>query len=141
MDEWERLCLPAVADAPVRARVAVGSSLRARACAAPLVGAAQELVHEAVSAVVQVAGDVDGPDRLWVRWGQRGRLVRLEVHDPGRLGGDPGPHDRRVAFGAGAGLVEQLADDWGSEPVEHGRLLWCELRLRGCRGGRQLATT
>jgi hypothetical protein len=136
VDEWERLCLPAVADAPVRARVAVASSLRARACAGPLVAAAQELVHEAVLAVVQDAGDVDGPDRLWVRWGQRAAQVRLEVHDPGRLGAQPGPQDRRAAFGSGAGLVDRLADDWGSEPVEHGRLLWCELRMLRCRAAR-----
>jgi hypothetical protein len=133
MDEWERICLPVAPDGLVQARAAVGSSLRTRACAPPMVAAAELLVQEAVAAVMH-AGDVDGPERIWVRWGRAGCQVRFEVHDPGRLGAEPACVDRRVVFGGQAERVSELADDWGSEPVEHGQLLWCALHIDGCDG-------
>ena len=133
MDEWERICLPVTPDGLVQARVAVGSSLRTRSCAGPMVDTAELLVHETVAAVLHV-DDVDAPERIWVRWGRAGCHVRFEVLDPGRLGAEPSCVDRRVVFGGRAERVSELADDWGSEPVEHGQLLWCALHIDGCDG-------
>jgi anti-sigma regulatory factor (Ser/Thr protein kinase) len=89
------------------------------------------LLSELVTNAIQHGGA--GPDEMiQVRLASTPKRVRVEVHDPGSLGG--GPRDRLDAESGGYGLllVDRLADGWGQEDTEAGgSLAWFELDLEG----------
>jgi anti-sigma regulatory factor (Ser/Thr protein kinase) len=58
--------------------------------------------------------------------------VRVEVLDPGWLGGEPVEHIQHADGGYGLLLIEHLSSRWGREPTgAGGSLAWFELDLDG----------
>lgn len=53
--------------------------------------------------------------------------IRVEVADECVSGPSMHRVTRQAATGRGLQLVEQLADRWGSEPRENGKVVWFEL--------------
>jgi anti-anti-sigma factor len=64
-----------------------------------------------------------------VRIEQYGEVIRVEVEDrdvtPPRPNLDPEP---AMASGRGLILIEQVAVEWGHEPLPDGKIVWCEVR-------------
>lgn len=54
-------------------------------------------------------------------------MVRVEVADECVSGPSMRPVTRQAATGRGLQLVEQLADRWGTEPRDGGKVVWFEL--------------
>lgn len=54
-------------------------------------------------------------------------VIRVEVSDQCASGPMVRHFTQQSATGRGLQLVEQLADRWGSEPVDGGKVVWFEL--------------
>jgi len=122
MEDRVETALPATSASPSVARRFVGAALRRWDTDPGTVDAAQLLVSELVTnAVVHASSDV----RLVVS--VRNARIRVEVTD----------HDDRppqmqttradALGGRGLGIVDGLADSWGSDPRRDGKAVWFEL--------------
>lgn len=86
---------------------------------------ASELVTNAV-----LHSSCTAEDLLEVRVSRDGRL-RLCVVDPGGSGREATITERQAELGGmGLKIVDQLADDWGSQRDRDGHRVWAELRIR-----------
>ncbi|HEY6798897.1 MAG TPA: ATP-binding SpoIIE family protein phosphatase [Kineosporiaceae bacterium] len=83
-----------------------------------------------------------GDGALGVRLRLRDQRLRIEVADVGeRMPAPSGPDVAADAPGGrGLRLVETLADSWGTDLDEHGKVVWCELDLAPLDSG-PLGTT
>lgn len=116
-----RLALPPVPASAARARRFVDDTLRGWGCDG-FVDAARLLVSELVTnGVLHARTDME-----LVLTVVRGDL-RAEVHDS-----SPAPpvvrhYEDEAMTGRGLGLLDQLADRWGVDAVEGGKVVWFEL--------------
>ena len=58
---------------------------------------------------------------------RHGRAVRVEVADDGAGAPRLEHPDESSEAGRGLLIVEGLAQDWGTQPQEHGKVVWAEL--------------
>jgi len=88
------------------------------------------LTSEIVSNAVQHSGSGDGGG-FEVAVLLEGRLIRVEVRDRGGSSvpqvTDTGNGSDVLAGGRGLMIVDVLADRWGYEGGEHGRVVWFEI--------------
>jgi anti-sigma regulatory factor (Ser/Thr protein kinase) len=122
LDDRVETVLPATTASPGVARRFVAAALRRWNTDAPTVEAAQLLVSELVTnAIVHTTSDV----RLAVS--RRRGMLRVEVSDRD----DGMPRMRTVGpetvGGRGLGIVDGLADTWGTETRREGKAVWFEL--------------
>lgn len=82
------------------------------------------LTSELVTNAVVHAG---GPIRIHVE-GHAG-TVRISVEDTSPSKPQPRAAGERAVTGRGLGLVEQLAQRWGVDEQEDGKVVWFELRI------------
>jgi anti-sigma regulatory factor (Ser/Thr protein kinase) len=109
----------ATSEAPCRARRYSNTALDDLAVPGHLRWAPLLVVSELVTNVVQHGGR-----RLRLQFRRHGDVLRVEVTDDA-VAGLPPPGAE--AHGRGLEIVDTLATDWGVEPVDDGKTVWCEL--------------
>lgn len=84
------------------------------------------LLSEVVTnAVLHAGSDVT------VRILRNGPKVRVEVADHSKSGPVRRSFSENAGTGRGMILVEELADDWGMQPSEDGKVVWFEVAASG----------
>ncbi len=122
MDDRVETALPATAASPGVARRFVGAALRRWDAEPETIDAAQLLVSELVTnAVVHASTEI----RLVVS--RRGERIRVEVTDHDDQPPQMRPMQSDAPGGRGLGIVDGLADAWGSDPRRDGKAVWFEL--------------
>jgi anti-sigma regulatory factor (Ser/Thr protein kinase) len=122
LDDRVETVLPATPASPGVARRFVGAALRRWEAAPTTVEAAQLLVSELVTnAVVHANSDV----RVAVT--VRNARIRVEVADRDDHPPRVQPFGADAPGGRGLGIVDGLADSWGSDPRRDGKAVWFEL--------------
>jgi anti-sigma regulatory factor (Ser/Thr protein kinase) len=109
----------------------LASAGRARAFVAQLLGdnaldtfGAQLVTSELVTNAI-IHGGTDVEVSVWVT---ESRAVRIEVADGSSCCDLPvRSPPRHAVSGRGLSIVEQLADEWGVEPNEGGKMVWATL--------------
>jgi anti-sigma regulatory factor (Ser/Thr protein kinase) len=116
--------LPAKATSPARARRFVGTTLAAWGLddGDDLVLVASELTTNAL---------LHARTPMRVRLAEEAEGIRLSVRDGS--GQQPRGRDFSVESGTGRGLLllESLAAEWGVEPHDDGKTVWCRIVLGG----------
>ena len=102
-----------------RARHFVGDAMRRAGCPDGLVDRAELLVSELATSSVLHAGD-DFRIRVSID-----ETVRIEVADD--LPSLPAAPDRSGEPKLSLYLLDAIADRWGWDPTDDGKLVWCEL--------------
>ena len=121
------LALASTVTAPGRARAEVTAWLARTGHDGGLIDDVRLLVSELVTNSVRHASlTPEQPLKLTATL--HAAMLRLEVHDEGRLGTVARRPPRPLAEnGFGHNLVAQLADDWGVERNSEGTTVWLEL--------------
>ena len=115
------LTLPPDTDSPRRARRFLQDALDARAPEGVLDVATLLLSEVVTNAVLHARTEV----RVAVSW--VADRLRVEVADASPLAPTPRNFSEDAGTGRGMLLVAELADDWGTQPAEPGKVVWFEL--------------
>jgi anti-sigma regulatory factor (Ser/Thr protein kinase) len=119
MTPAEHFELPADATAPGQARARLRSWLQTRDLEA-LADSAALLTSELVTNAVLHAGAPVGLSLAAVPAG-----VRIAVSDCSPTGPSVRHHSREATTGRGLRLLSELAQEWGWEPADDGKVVWC----------------
>jgi anti-sigma regulatory factor (Ser/Thr protein kinase) len=122
-----QLALAPTVTAPDRARAEVAAWLARTGRGGTLIDDVRLLVSELVTNCVRHASlTKDQPVKLTATL--HAAILRLEVHDQGRLGTVARrPPGSLAESGFGLNLVARLADDWGVDRDSRGTTVWLEL--------------
>lgn len=118
----DRIVLPAGADSPGAARRFVQQCLQQWGHATLVDDVSLVATELVTNAVLHARSELEVVLAV-------GGRVRLEVHDGSQRVPALRSPSGLVATGRGLRLVELLATEWGVEPTDDGKVVWCEFTL------------